>query len=206
MSNMYPVSLGKVEVITERPFTHTDHISKDGKILEHMTRRLRNVLEEHPDLFGMSKSVYIDEPDGLSHRYFIPRPDVLSQEETVYLVGFFSHKQERASKNHFGNLDKSLIEQLPTYQGILSYSTMALPGGDFGNLVLLRDEEIKTKWMQGEIHSRAVKLSPSYYQFVRINNGVLPDGIKKPDSLRIMRVKYYDYAENPPWKAVRELT
>jgi hypothetical protein len=83
---------------------------------------------------------------------------------------------------------------------------MGLPNGDFGNLVLLSNEEAKTKWMQGKIHNRAVELSPDYYQYVRINNGVLPEGIMKPDLLQITRVKYYDYSEDPSWKAVRKLT
>ena len=82
---------------------------------------------------------------------------------------------------------------------------MALPDGDFGDLVLLSDEEVKSKWMHGEIHSQAVSLSPAYYQYVRINNGMLPEGVMQPDSLMITRVKYYDFEQDPPWKAVREL-
>jgi hypothetical protein len=71
--------------------------------------------------------------------------------------------------------------------------------------VLLLDEEIKLKWMHGETHSKAVGLAPGYYQFVRIHNGVLPEGVMQPDLLQITQVKYYDYAEDPPWKAVRNL-
>ena len=149
--------------------------------------------------------ININEPDGRYHRYFVPRPKILSQVEKVYLVGFFSHKKEGATADHFGSLDHRLTEQIPTYKGILSYNTMALPDGDFGNLVLLSNEDIKSKWMHGETHRWAIALSPGYYQFVRINNGILPDGIMTPDSLRIIRVKYYDYSEDPPWKAVREL-
>lgn len=206
MSNVFPVSLGKSEAIPERPFTHTEHITKDREILVHMARQLRTLLEKHPEILEMSKSIYIDEPDGHSHRYFIPRVAKLKQTKKIYLVGFFSHKQEGASKNHFGDLDERLIKELPTHQEILSYSTMELPGGDYGNLVLLSNEEAKTKWMQGKVHSRAIELSPDFYQFVRINNGILSEGITKPDLLQITRVKYYDYNENPPWKAVRELT
>jgi hypothetical protein len=35
---------------------------------------------------------------------------------------------------------------------------------------------------------------------------VFPHGIFRTDSLEILRVKYYDYRQDPPWKAVRELT
>ena len=121
-------------------------------------------------------------------------------------MGFFSHKQEGTFPDHFGDLDDQLIEQIPTYQEILSYSSMALPGGDFGNLVLLSNEEVKSKWMHGETHSQAVSLSPAYYQYIRINNGLLPGGVMQPDLLKITRVKYYDFEQDPPWKAVRELT
>ena len=206
MSNIFPVSLGKVEAIPERPFTNTEHINKDREILVHMAKQLGVFLEKYPDILEMSESIYIDEPEGHSHRYFVPRVKALTQTKKVYLVGFFSHKQEGAPSNHFGDLDDRLIKELPTHHEILSYSTIGLPGGDFGNLVLLSNEEAKTKWMQGEIHNQAVALSFDYYQYVRINNGVLPEGITKPDLLQITRVKYYDYGEDPPWKAVRELT
>ena len=206
MSRTLPISLGQIESIAEKPFTHTDHIAKDREILVHMARQAGMVLENNLDSLGERETIFIDEPGGRYHRFFIPRPTNLSQAYNIYLVGFFSHKQARAAPNHFGDLDDRLIEQLPTFQEILSYSTMALPDGSFGNLVLLSEEEVKLKWMQGEIHSRAVELSPAYYQYVRINNGILPEGVMQPDSLKITRVKYYDFEQDPPWKAVRELT
>lgn len=205
MSDTFPVSLGMDELITERPFTHIDHVSADREILVHMARVLRQVLEKYPERLGESGAINFPEPDGRSHRFFVPRPAVLSKTKQVYLVGFFSHKQEGASYGHFGDLDNKLIEQIPNYKEILSYCTMALSDGDFSNLVLLTNEEIKLKWAHGETHERAVEMSPGYYQFVRINNGVLPNGIAEPDALKIIRVKYFDYMNNPHWKAIREL-
>lgn len=204
MSRTLPITLGKLELIPERPFTHTDHVSKDREVLVHMAKQARSVLEMHPDTLGENETVFIEEQDERYHRLFVTRPGTLSQARDLYLVGFFSHKQEGAAADHFGDLDDQLVEQIPSYQKILSYSTMALPSGDFGNLVLLSDEETKFKWMQGEIHNQAIALAPGYYQFVRINNGVLPDGVMQPDALQITQVKYYDYEEDPPWKAVRK--
>jgi hypothetical protein len=195
-----------VELVTDRPFTHTDHIATDREVLVHMARQANVVLEKQLDTLEENETIFIDEPDKRYHRFFVPRSKVLSQAKNIYFVGFFSHKQKGAVIGHFGDLDDRLMEQIPTYQGILSYSSMGLPDGDFGNLVLPTDEKIKSKWMHGETHNQAVALSPDYYQFVRINNGVLPEGIARPDSLRVTRVKYYDYEEEPPWKAIRELT
>lgn len=171
-----------------------------------MAKRLWSVLEEHPDLLGESKSLIINEPDGRYHRYVVPRPDELLQKINIYLVGFFSRRQAGATVGYFGDLDDRLIEQMPTFHGILSYSSMALPDGEFGNLVLLLNEEIKSNWMHGGTHNKAVELAPGYYQFVRIHNGVLPEGVMRPDLLQITQVKYYDYEEDPPWKAVRVLS
>lgn len=205
MPRAVPISLGIVEVIAERPFTHTDHISKEREILVHMAKQVHMVLEKHPDMLGMSGSIFIDEPDGRYHRFFVPRPNVLSQAKKVYLVGFFSHRQKGAAIDYFGDLDDRLVKQIPTFPEILSYSTMALPDTNYSNLVLLSNEEIKLKWMHGELHSQAVALAPGYYQFVRIHNGVLPEGIMRPELLKITQVKYYDYGEDPPWKAIRKL-
>ena len=205
MPGTLPISLGQIELITEKPFTHTDHIAKDREILVYMAKQAGLILEKQLDLLGERETIFIDEPDERYHRFFVPRPKVLSQAKNIYLVGFFSHKQAGAAPDHFGDLDDRLIERIPTYQEILSYGTMALPDGDFGDLVLLSDEEVKSKWMHGEIHSQAVSLSPAYYQYVRINNGMLPEGVMQPDSLMITRVKYYDFEQDPPWKAVREL-
>jgi len=205
MPRAFPISLGTVEEITERPFTHTDHISKDREILVYMAKQLNLVLEEHPDLLGTSGTIFRDEPDGRYHRHFVSRAEELSRAKNIYLVGFFSHRQKGAFIDYFGDIDDRLVKQIPTFQEILSYSTMALPDTNYGNLVLLSDEEIKLKWMHGELHSQAVAMAPGYYQFVRINNGVLPEGIMRPDLLQITHVKYYDYEEDPPWKAVRKL-
>ena len=160
MPRALPISLGTDELVTDRPFTRTDHISTDREVLVHMAKQARLILERQLDSLGESEIIFIDEPDGRYHRFFVPRPKVLSQAKNIYFVGFFSHKQEGAAPDHFGDLDDQLVEQIPTHQEILSYSTMALPNGDFGNLVLISDEEVKLKWMQGKIHSRAVELSP----------------------------------------------
>ena len=206
MPGTLSISLGQIELVPEKPFTHTDHIEKDREVLVHMAGQASLVLEKQVDSLGENRTVFIKESDGRYHRFFVPRPKILAGAKNIYLVGFFSHKQAGAAPNHFGDLDDQLIEQLPTFQEILSYSTMALPEGDFGNLVLLSDEEVKLRWMQGEIHSQAVALSPAYYQYVRINNGLLPGGVMQPDLLEITRVKYYDFEQDPSWKAVRELT
>jgi hypothetical protein len=124
----------------------------------------------------------------------------------IFVVGFFGQMREGMSRDYFGDLDDRLTAQIPSFQGILSYSTMSLPDGNSSNLVLLTDEKLKTKWAEGGFHKKAISLSPGYYKSVRINNGEFPQGILKFDLLRITQVKYYDYEDDLPWKAIRKLT
>jgi hypothetical protein len=194
------------ELVTERPFTHPDHISKDREIMTYMAVRVCAVLETHFNVLQDGQSIIINESDGRGHRFFVPRPTDLSHAKRVFVVGFFGQRRKGMSTDHFGDLDDLLVEILPTLEEILSYSTLELPGGDFGNLVLLLFEEIKSKWMEGDAHRKAVDLSPGYYRSIRINNGVFPEGILFTNLLQITRVKYYDYQQDPPWKAVRELS
>ena len=200
-----PNDLGAFELISNRPFTHTDYIQKDRKTLIHMGRQVCMVLDTYLDLLQKGKPVYKDEPGGRWHRFLIPRPDALQQAKHIYFVGFFGQKGENKSANYFSALDDRLIEQIPTFPEILCYSTMALTNGDFCNLVLLLDHKIKLKWREGDTHIQAVRLSPGYYRSIRINNGTISHGLRHYETLQIKKVKYFDYCENPPWKAVRNL-
>ena len=64
---------------------------------------------------------------------------------------------------------------------------------------------MKSAWMEGANHARAVDLSPTYYTSVRIYNGTLPGGVAAPHALHLTKVKYYDFESNPPWRGERSL-
>lgn len=198
--------LGQDELIPEKPFTHIDYIHKDQEILVHMGKRICEIMETYREELRKGLRLDVEEPDGRSHRFLVPNPTKLLDTRYIYFVGFFGQKREEKNSAYLGGIDDRLVGQIPKYPEILSYSTMALENGDFSNLVLVLDEEVKSKWMDGEIHKRAVANSPSYYRSIRINNGMLPDGILKYETLQINKVKYYDYLEEPPWKALRMLT
>lgn len=206
MDQNFQKILGQDELIPEKPFTHTDYIHKDQEILVHMGKRICEIMETYREELQKGLRLDIEEPDGRSHRFLVPNPTKLLDTSNIYFVGFFGQKRAGKDSAYFGGVDDRLVGQIPKYPEILSYSTMAMENGDFSNLVLVSDEEIKLKWMDGEIHKRAVSRSPGYYRSIRINNGVLPDGIIQYETLQINKVKYYDYNEEPPWKALRRLT
>jgi hypothetical protein len=205
MQKTTQILLGTDELIEERPFTQPYYVTKDRAILTHMAELVCMVLETQLSALQAGRPVFMDEPDGRPHRFYVTKPMEVLQAKRIFLVGFFGQKRKGMTVDYFKNLDDRLIEQIPSFEGILSYSTMILPDGDCSNLVLLTEEEMKTKWAEGEIHQKAVALSPGYYKSIRINNGVFPNGILQFNSLRVTQVKYYDYHEDPPWKAIRKL-
>ncbi len=205
MENKMAKVLGVDETIPERSFTNLSHIPKDREVLVYMATQVCTVLEADLTSLEKGRPIIVDEPDGRWHRYLIPRPKALMQAKKICMVGFFGQKRVEMSPDFLRDLSDKLLEKIPTFPEILSYSTMALENGDFSNLVLLADEKIKLKWMEGGTHNQAVDRSPGYYLSVRINNGVLKNGIFEPDLLHITQVKYCDYQEDPPWKAVRVL-
>jgi hypothetical protein len=48
------------------------------------------------------------------------------------------------------------------------------------------------------------KISPPYYEYVRLNHTILPDGLDEPDSMRLVRTRYLEFNPEQPWFAVRD--
>ena len=49
----------------------------------------------------------------------------------------------------------------------------------------------------------AVEMSPELYSDVRIYNGHLPDGVAGNRAIEIDSTKYWDYDDEPMWRAIR---
>jgi hypothetical protein len=121
------------------------------------------------------------------------------------VVGFFGQKRANADVQPLLKADARFEKEFEQHDGLLSLSTVRLPNGDFGNLVLFTSPEAKDQWNFGQPHYETVsKISPPYYRSIRLNNGFLPNGLASPDALELQRVKYLDYDSNPPWRAVRK--
>jgi hypothetical protein len=99
-----------------------------------------------------------------------------------------------------------LNSEMNAHEGLLSYSSLELTNGDYGNCVVFTDEAAKNKWGFSPTHKEIVEdLSPSYYESVRLYNGTLPKTIMDEHLLQLNLVKYLCYQQNPPWLAIRPL-
>ncbi len=193
------------QILPEQPFTHPKFIAAERATLVLILERVCRLLESRPEMWGWSAIHFTAEEEGRSHRYVIPQPARLLRSRDLHAVGFFGQKRAQAPAEYFGDLGTHLANAVCEQEDILAYNTLGLAGGNFGNLVLMADSSARDRWLAGRQHARAVQISPGYYATLRIYNGVLPGGIARPQSLRMVRVKYFNYLCDPVWRAQRQL-
>jgi len=207
MSNEPVTTLQPTDVLHNRPFTHPNHIAGDVNSLRYMVDQLCMFMEAPHRYEDRTRPIVVHQPrvDQWTYRLVIVRPEELRTRRTLTFVGFLGQRREGADEELAHEFDRSLVAEIPDYPGLLSYSTMALISGNYSNLVLFTDPSAKQQWSHSQAHAQAVnRLAPDYYLSVRLYNGILPRGIHASRELRVKRVKYYDYGDDPWWHAVRE--
>ncbi len=102
--------------------------------------------------------------------------------------------------------DGQLLTDLSERSGLAAYCTVALAGGDFGNLVVFASLKAKERWRENATHAYAAQeLAPGYFASVRIYNGQLRRGLEDVDALHLSLVKYFDFSSHPAWRGLRRL-
>ena len=96
--------------------------------------------------------------------------------------------------------------ELISNPGLLSYSSLELRNGDWCNLVVLNGEEAKTHLKNTSTHTYAAyQLAPHYYEWIRLHNGVMSEGLDHTEML-LQKTKYYIFYAAQPRPAIRERT
>ena len=145
------------------------------------------------------------EPGGRTHRAILCDVRRLSDGRDLSWVGFFAVKRRDVDPAPLTVRDDELIQEFPGHPGILSYSSLALGDGDWGNLILLDGEEAREHWRVSERHAHATReLAPRHYTDVRLHQGLLPGGVRAGRKPVLRRTKYYDYRDAVVWRAERE--
>lgn len=202
------IKLGPDERVEGRPDFDPSHGVEDLHRLQAMARQLVDLYED-PKLCDFSARmgpVCQSDPKGRHFRLYYLRPELLFSRKPITVVGFFGLRRPGADIRPLIQADKLFEHEFPHHPGLLSLSTVRLPDGNFGNLVLFTDPEAKDRWNRSQPHQELVaRISPPYYRAIRLNNGILPDGLATPESLRLTRVRYIDYASSPIWRALRAL-
>lgn len=200
--------LSPYEVMETRPFTHPAHILTDQNTLRYMAGQVCMLLE-YPYLSARPPHIVLfNRPDHSDwfHRIVLAQPEQLRRKRPLTIVGFFGLKRKDANKALAHDFDHTLIGEISDHSGLLSYSSMALAGGNYANLVIFAHRDARNQWSTSQAHAQAVqRLAPGYYRTVCIYNGRLPGGMSHHHDLTLNRVKYYDYRRQPLWQAQREI-
>lgn len=202
------VQLSAQEVVEDRTFTDLRHTKLDSQAIRFMVACVFLALEEASTQLDSKLPILLHQPsaEGWTQRIVITQPARLQSHAPLTVVGFFGIRNRGGDLSLAQKLDRQLIPELSAYEALLAYATVALPSGNFGNLVLFTSTEGKNEWGKSEKHAEAVRLlTPDYYAAVRLYNGVLAEGIANPDALQLLVIKYYDYGDCPIWRAVRHL-
>jgi hypothetical protein len=182
----------------------------DLVVLQAMTRKIAitlRTLEKHAEA-ELPLSYSFEERRGRQHRMIIFAPGILLTPEETRFVGFVSRRSSTVAPHIIDEIfraDQLMLTEIARVPGLLSYSSLELHPGNWYNLVLFRDPNVKMHVRSGEIHRHAAhQLSPAYYEWIRLHNGMLPAGLAHQE-MRLTTTKYYRFsgAQQPP--VVREL-
>jgi hypothetical protein len=201
--------IGTRDSIPERPFTDLTHTAHDLQVMQFMVTCLFLSMEKGQDSSGVLNQPWMfhhPTPGQWIYRIVITQFKKLVTHNPLMVVGFFGFQNANANISLAQSLDRGLISELSQFDSILAYVSVRLPTGNFSNLVVFTSKEGKEEWGKSEKHKEAIRLlTPDYYSAVRLYNGELPCGIMNPESMRLKIVKYFDYKDQPTWRAVRPL-
>jgi hypothetical protein len=207
------MTLQPEEVVVGRPFTDVAHTQTDLAILRYLVAHLGLVLDSHGSMWVEADQsiqpleLHFPTPEQWWHRVIVTQAERLLVIRPLIIVGFFGQRRNGGDERLAHSLDGALLSELPAHDDLLAYSTLALPTGNFSNLVVFAREEGIGHWGRSQMHNEAVRiLTPNYYLSVRLYRGIVPEGLEQTNGLRLTQVKYYDYQETPLWRAVRPLS
>ena len=202
------VRLGPWETAPGRDFTDPAQVSQDLKAVGVMLAAIRRALAAGAGRPEGPRSLVLALPgvEGRAHRALVCDARRLDDGRDLAWVGFFAVKRRDRDPAPLTAMDDELIGEFPAHPGVLSYSSLELDGGDWGNLILLDGDAARERWRDGERHAYAAReLAPRHYTDVRLHQGVLPGGVGAGREPVLRRTRYYDYRAAVTWRAEREL-
>lgn len=202
---MTSVVLGPTERLRERPFTDPEHTEREAGLMRDALSELKARARgwRGDDRRGL----VLRERDGEGRRHLIVVPETggLLDADGLTAVGFFGHPREDVDHQVLFDLEDELVAGMEAYAdaGLLTYYDVELPKSRYGNLVLFSTPDIPPEWVADAIHRRAVELSPRHYHDVRLHKGFVPGRLLEDGELTIHRTKYFDFAGEEAWRALR---
>jgi hypothetical protein len=201
------VALQPEEEVSGRPFTEPARTQMDLITIGHMVRRIGDVLTEHPEfpasLCPPHRAVINEE--GHPHQIVISQAERLRTLTDLIVVGFFGHMRagaENVTLAAVQQVDEELIADFPSFGGILSYSSMRLAGGNWGNVATFSDMAAMEQWNCSQRHFDAVRrLSAQHYDCIRLHVGQVVGGVAHGE-VHLKRTKYFQFETAGVWRGL----
>ena len=199
--------LGPRETAAGRAFTDPGESAPDLAAAARMLAEIQHQVRHGEPVPARTRPLVAErrEAGGRLHRAILFDPRRLGDGRDLVWVGFFGVKRREVDSAPLTKMDEELIQELPAHPDILSYSSLELDDGDWGNLILLDGDEAREHWRNGARHAYATReLAPRQYLYVRLHQGILPGGACAGRAPVLRRTKYFDYHGGTIWRAERE--
>jgi hypothetical protein len=199
------------EALDERSLPKGEKDDLDLVLLRYMAQRIYVTLYllDEPADPSQPLLYYTEEGYKHTHRIAIYRPQELLLNNKLDFVGFISRKRQPVDPQVIEEIravDKKLIVEFISMPGLQSYSSLELRDGRWCNLVLFTGTGTKMHIRNSETHAYAAyQLSPRYYEWVRLHNGIMPGGLAGNEML-LQKTKFYQFHGPHEKPTIRELT
>ena len=203
--------LNSSEALDEHSPPGDEENEQDIVLLRYMTQRIYITLYllDEPAYTSQPLLYYSEEGRKHTHRIAIYSPQELLLNSKLDFVGYISRRQQPEDPQVIEEIravDKKLIVELISTPGLMSYSSLELRDGRWCNLVLFSGSETKVHIRNSETHAYAAyQLSPRYYEWVRIHNGIMPGGLAR-NEIVLLKTKYYQFHGPHEKPTMRELS
>ena len=198
------------EALEEHSLSHSEENEQDIVLLRYMAQRIYVTLYllDEPTDPSQPLLYYSEEGNKHTHRIAIYKPQQLLLNSRLDFVGFISRKQQPGDQEvieEIRGMDKKLIVELINTPGLMSYSSLELRDGRWCNLVLFSGAETKMHIRNSEMHAYAAyQLSPRYYEWIRLHNGIIPAGLAR-NEMQLQKTTYYVFQGSHEKPTIREL-
>ncbi len=192
-------------------FSDCENNEQDLLLLQGILRNIHKSILQPAKTITLSPMTYnyINER-GFKYRIIIYNFQQLIIDQPLLFVGFISKKKQSISpeiEQMIAKMDKTLVKELAETPSLLSYSSLELPDGNWANLVLFNNEEGKEHVKTNSNHMYAAfHVGPQYYEWIRLHNGILSNGIYTKNNFFLKKTNYYFFRKNSFWFATRNLS
>lgn len=147
----------------------------------------------------------VTDRDASVHTIVLPDFAGVRRVGDLFGVGFFGQARLGVDHAPIMALEAALISDMPTTNGLVAYYNAYYPEAGWGNLVLFRDEAMERAWGDDPRHIEAVRRSGAHYHSIRLHHARANGGLLGTGSIVIVRTRYIDFDDDPPWRAIREM-